>query len=126
MTSKMNLKALLTSCLIVVVIGRTAVTRTIYVDDDATGANDGSSWTDAYNSLQDALTAANSAEKPVEIGVAQGLYKPDQGRGKVLRNQKATFQLINGVTLKGGFAGLDGPYPYAAIPGASHAVARRS
>ena len=113
MMSKMNLKALLTSCLIAVAIGRTAITRTIYVDDDAIGANNGSSWMDAYNCLQDALTDANSAEKPVEIGVAQGLYNPDQGRGKVLHDQKATFQLINGVTLKGGFAGFGKPDPNA-------------
>ncbi|UCC98821.1 MAG: right-handed parallel beta-helix repeat-containing protein [Phycisphaerales bacterium] len=111
MMIKINLKVMLTSCLIAMLIGRTAFTKTIYVDDDATGANDGSSWMNAYNWLQDALTDANSAEKPVEIAVAQGCYKPDQGRGKILHGQKATFQLINGVTLKGGFAGFDEPNP---------------
>ncbi len=85
-----------------------AAERTIYVDDDASGANDGSSWVDAYNYLQDALTDANSALKPIEIRIAEGIYKPDSnsadpgGSG----DREATFQLINGVTLKGGYAGF--------------------
>jgi predicted outer membrane repeat protein len=80
--------------------------KIIYVDDDATGANNGSSWQNAYKYLQDALTDANAAEKPVEIRVAQGTYKPDQGAGQTAGNRNATFQLINGVTLSGGYAGL--------------------
>ncbi|MBN2592627.1 MAG: hypothetical protein JXA81_03895, partial [Sedimentisphaerales bacterium] len=80
--------------------------KVIYVDDDAIGNNDGTSWENAYTFLQDALTDANSAEKPVEIRVAQGIYKPDQGVIQTLGDRTATFQLINGVTLKGGYAGL--------------------
>jgi len=85
-----------------------ASARTIYVDADAPGANDGSSWENAYNFLQDALADANYAVKPVEIRVAQGKYRPDEntmhpyGTG----DRTATFQLINEVTLKGG--DLDG------------------
>jgi len=82
----------------------------IYVDDDAAGANDGSSWEDAYNYLQDALTAAWSGD---EIRVAQGIYKPDQGAGITTGDREATFQLINGVTLKGGYAGFSEPDPNA-------------
>jgi len=80
--------------------------RIIYVDDDAAGANDGSSWENAYVYLQDALADANSAEKPVEIRVAQGIYKPDQGANQMAGDQDATFHLINSVTLKGGYAGF--------------------
>jgi len=82
--------------------------KTIYVDADATGANNGSSWTDAYRFLQDALTDADSSAKPAEIRVAQGTYRPDEdslhpdGTG----SREATFQLIDGVTLKGGYAGF--------------------
>ena len=35
-----------------------APAATIYVNDDAPGANTGSSWTDAYTSLQSALDTA--------------------------------------------------------------------
>jgi parallel beta-helix repeat protein len=83
-----------------------AFSKTIYVDDDATGANNGTSWGNAYRFLQDALADANSAEKPVEILVAQGVYRPDQGADQALSDREATFQLINDVTLKGGYSGL--------------------
>ncbi|MCK4887618.1 MAG: right-handed parallel beta-helix repeat-containing protein, partial [Planctomycetes bacterium] len=75
-----------------------------YVDADATGANDGSSWENAYNHLQDALAGALSGD---EIMVAQGSYTPDSnstvpdGSG----DREATFRLIDGVTIKGGYAG---------------------
>ncbi len=80
---------------------------TIYVDDDATGANDGSSWTDAYNYLQDALANAHSAAKPVEIRVAQGTYKPDEDTAHPTgtSDYSATFQLISGVAIYGGIGG---------------------
>ncbi|GAH34114.1 unnamed protein product, partial [marine sediment metagenome] len=77
----------------------------IYVDADATGVNNGSSWADAYNYLQNALAAADPCD---EILVAQGTYKPDansidpNGSG----DRTATFQLINGVVIKGGYAGF--------------------
>jgi hypothetical protein len=80
----------------------------IYVDDDANGINDGTSWDDAYTYLQDALADANSEEKPVEIRVAQGIYLPDRSSTEPngTGDRTATFQLINGVTIKGGY---DGP-----------------
>ena len=80
--------------------------KVIYVDDDASGANDGSSWQNAYIYLQDALTDAKSSEKPVEIRVAQGIYKPDQGAGQTAGNREASFELINNVTLSGGYGGI--------------------
>jgi len=91
----------------------TTVSSPIYVDTDAAGANNGSSWQNAYHFLQDALADANSSEKPVEIWVAEGIYKPDQGGGQTPGDRTATFQLINGVTLKGGYAGFGQPDPNA-------------
>jgi hypothetical protein len=87
--------------------------KILYVDDDAPGPNNGSSWTEAYNFLQDALADANSSAKPVEIRVAQGIYKPDQGIAIMLGDRTSAFQLINGVTIKGGYAGFGEPDPNA-------------
>jgi len=50
----------------------------IYVDNDATGMNDVSSWTDAHSFLQDALAGAVSGD---EIWIAEGTYYPDDGVG---------------------------------------------
>lgn len=87
--------------------------RIIYVDDDANGLNDGSSWLNAYNFLQGALADANSSPKLVEIRVAQGIYRPDRGAGISRGERKTTFQLKNGVTIKGGYAGFNKPDPNA-------------
>jgi len=82
----------------------------VFVDKDATGANTGMSWSDAYNYLQFALLTAQSGD---EIRVAKGIYKPDRdlthpnGNG----NRFATFQLVDGVAIKGGYAGFGEPYP---------------
>jgi predicted outer membrane repeat protein len=85
--------------------------KTIYVDDDANGLNSSTSWQNAYKFLQDALADANASEKPVEIRVAQGVYKPDQGANQTSGDRAASFWLINGVTLKGGYAGFGEPDP---------------
>jgi len=79
--------------------------RIIYVDADANGANDGSSWADAFKYLQDALAEANLGD---EIWVAQGIYTPDSNSADPngSADRMATFKLINGVTLKGGYAGF--------------------
>ncbi len=90
-----------------------AAGKIIYVDDTATGNNDGTSWENAYIYLQEALADANDSEKPVEILVAQGTYKPDGGIVTVpeFDRRTLTFQLINGVSLKGGYAGAGSPEP---------------
>ncbi len=83
---------------------------TIYVDADANGANDGTSWADAFNYLQDALVIATNGD---EIWVAEGVYTPDQGGGNTAGDRKATFQLKDGVAIYGGYAGFGEPIPDA-------------
>jgi len=85
------------------------VGKVIYVDDDANAPGDGKSWVTAYRYLQDALADARAADKPVEIRVAQGLYKPDERANQTAGERE--FQLISGVALQGGYAGLGGPDP---------------
>jgi hypothetical protein len=82
--------------------------RTLYVDDNAAGAQDGSSWTRAFTYLQDALAVAKSGD---EIHVAQGEYRPDRGGGNTAGDRNATFQVPDGVTIQGGFAGVGAADP---------------
>ena len=77
-----------------------------HVKADATGANDGSSWLDAFIELQSALTAAEPGD---EIWVAAGTYTPDYDVASGLHtgDRSATFQLKSGVALYGGFVGAE-------------------
>jgi hypothetical protein len=74
---------------------------TIYVDASATGAGTGSSWVDAYTSLQVAIEHALSGD---QVWVAVGIYYPDVG-GPPDDDPYTTFMLKNGVEIYGGFAG---------------------
>ncbi len=76
----------------------------IYVNTNASGANNGSSWGDAYLTLQDALAAAASGD---QIWVAEGVYYPDAGVGQTNNDRMSTFQLVGGVQIYGGFAGTE-------------------
>lgn len=49
----------------------------IFVDQSATGDDDGSSWEDAYVHLQDAFDEANN-NLDAEIRIAEGVYYPDE------------------------------------------------
>ena len=113
MTRIMSLRVCSTVCILGLAMQVCANGAVIYVDADAAGANNGLSWADAYNYLQDALAEAASAQKPVEIRVAQGTYRPDQGAGNTPGDRQATFRLISGVTIKGGYAGFGEPDPNA-------------
>ena len=74
-----------------------------HVDADAPGANTGTDWTNAFNLLQDALAVAAPGDT---IKVAEGTYKPDQGGGQTPGDRNASFQLISGVAIKGGYGGF--------------------
>ena len=68
-----------------------------FVDSQAPGAGDGTSWATAFDNLQDALIE----ETATEVWVAAGIYKPAGPGGA----REATFQLVSGVRIFGGFAG---------------------
>lgn len=70
---------------------------TVFVDASATGANDGSSWADAFTDLQSALALSN-----VDVWVAAGIYHPGPSGATA-----ATFVLKDGVALYGGFSGTE-------------------
>ncbi len=70
-----------------------------YVDADAQGANNGSTWEDAFTTLQPALDLAIAGD---EIWVAVGTYTPTAEHGGS-GDRYRSFQLKNGVALYGGF-----------------------
>jgi Right handed beta helix region/Secretion system C-terminal sorting domain len=69
---------------------------TRYVKADATGANNGTSWANAYTNFQIAVNAASSGD---EVWVAAGTYQPASGQ---------TFAMKEGVKIYGGFVGNEG------------------
>lgn len=83
-----------------------------YVDDDAASGGDGSSWGTAYACLQDALYDPALSYGDT-IRVAGGTYTPDKSETghATFGDRTATFQLINGVGLYGGYAGVLGLDP---------------
>ncbi|MGB0849661.1 MAG: T9SS type A sorting domain-containing protein, partial [Bacteroidia bacterium] len=77
---------------------------TLYVNDQATGQNDGSSWNDAYTDLQVALDDAIDSSK---ILIAEGTYIPTytlSGSTATLTDSNNTFHIKDkDVSLYGGW-----------------------
>jgi parallel beta-helix repeat protein/predicted outer membrane repeat protein len=85
----------------------------LYVDHDATGPYNGSSWCEALLSLQHALAAAEASGGTItEISVANGTYFPDEGHGTT-GDRTLRFDLLSGVALRGGYAGCGAVDPDA-------------
>ncbi len=77
---------------------------TLYVRENADGANDGSSWRDAFHRLDEALCVASGSGGAVrEIWVAAGVYAPRPQWTTPPR--EASFALVDGVAVYGGFVG---------------------
>ncbi|MCH7701571.1 MAG: hypothetical protein IID37_07770 [Planctomycetes bacterium] len=72
----------------------------IYVQADADGTRNGGSWSDAFDDLRAALTAAHFGD---EIWVAAGTYTPTDPNG----DRTSTFNLKDGVGVYGGFEGTE-------------------
>ena len=70
----------------------------IFVDCDATdGANDGTSWADAFTDLKTALA---QGRRGAEVWVAEGVYVPGTKRGDY-------FEMVENVAVFGGFSGVE-------------------
>src|SRR5207302_9446226 len=76
-----------------------SVPSTVYVNASAAGGNTGTSWADAFISLQSALGVAQPGD---QVWVAAGTYKPTNTTDGL-----ATFVPVDGVALYGGFAAFE-------------------
>ncbi|MBI4717085.1 MAG: S8 family serine peptidase, partial [Planctomycetes bacterium] len=75
-----------------------------YVDASAPAGGDGRSWASAFRTLTAALEAASAGCGPgIEIWVAEGIYTPGDAGG----SRAASFELVSGVEVYGGFAGSE-------------------
>jgi len=75
----------------------------IFVDLNATGANNGTSWANAYTDLQSALADPNLGSLQDQIWIAKGIYTPP-----ALDGRYSSYQLtISGIAIYGGFAGTE-------------------
>lgn len=99
----MNVRPNLRTCLALAAIfcALPVFPAAIYVNLNANGANNGTSWADAFYNLHDALAAARYGD---EIWVAEGIYFPHPGTPV---NRDASFEIPNGVKLYGGFSGTE-------------------
>lgn len=83
---------------------RRLLSAIIRVDANSTAINpDGASWATAYADLQQALAVATFGD---EIRVADGTYKPTSGTDRTI-----SFNLKDGVSIFGGYAGLGAADP---------------
>jgi hypothetical protein len=80
-----------------------------YVNVSATGANNGTSWTDAYTTLQGALTLAASCPGVTQVWVAAGTYLPTTTSINMspLYPRHIAFNMRNGLAIYGGFNGTE-------------------
>ena len=77
----------------------------VFVNLNATGNNDGTSWVDAYNDLQDAI---DNTTKGKQIWVAAGTYFPKSfATSSQQTSRDKTFLINKGVFIYGGFNGTE-------------------
>ena len=73
----------------------------VYVDEDATGNNNGTSWANAFNELRDAIYVAGRYENVQQIWVADGTYSPHP------TDRDTSFILNDSIKIYGGFLGFE-------------------
>ena len=80
---------------------------TVFVNAAATGSGNGLTWQNAFPNLQAALRFPRLEGFPLEIWVAEGLYRPDEGPGQTAGDPSSTFRLSSGCRIFGGFSGTE-------------------
>jgi hypothetical protein len=80
-------------------IGAVELVEPCYVNVAAVGGDDGTSWANAFNDLQLALTPSSTC---LDVWVARGVYKPT-----TTTDQTISFKITPGMTVYGGFAGTE-------------------
>lgn len=97
----------------IIIAGSASGELELFVDDGAPLGGDGLSWETAYRYLQDAMRDAEQAAGAAVIRVGQGEYQPDQDEGGSVNryDRYATFQLLDDVALRGGYAGYGAADP---------------
>ncbi|MBI5916642.1 MAG: T9SS type A sorting domain-containing protein [Bacteroidetes bacterium] len=86
-------------CLVLAFSAGEITAQVVYVKQDASGADNGTSWLNAYKKLDDALLATTSGQ----IWVAAGTYKP----GGLSPTFASVFSVKSNVSLYGGFVGTE-------------------
>lgn len=89
--------------------GSSVVLDRIYVNEAATGINNGTSWVNAFTNIQDALNY-DCISASAEIWVAKGVYKPTHdpfGNSSPYDPRDKTFYLMPGLKMYGGFEGTE-------------------
>lgn len=79
-----------------------------YVDKGAAANGDGKTWATAYQNLQDAVFDVSSSKGDIyEIQIAEGTYRPDEGKYVTKGSQSAVISLtdisLSNVAILGGF-----------------------
>ena len=84
--------------------------KQIFVDPNAGGAQNGTTWNNAFHTLQEGINAAASAAI-ADVLVAQGTYHPNPGTtwpASSTDPRDATVLMLEGVSIRGGYLGTAG------------------
>lgn len=99
------MKKNISSLILFLIISLKSYSQIIYVKQDATGLNNGSSWENAYTDLSTAINSTTSGQ----IWVAQGEYFPTTDvNGQIPSDSRLnTFKLKLNIAIYGGFNGVE-------------------
>jgi predicted outer membrane repeat protein len=92
----------------VIDMGAYELSEVVYVVADAPAGGDGSSWSRAFNNLNDGIATASILQK--EVWVKEGTYRPDRIAGSntpTPDNRDNTFYINSAAKIFGGFAGTE-------------------